>query len=499
MPLHSWWVIFARVLKALLASINPNSIHFHFIGIGGIGMSALALILAGKGYSVSGSDQKSNEFLDELTSKGIKIFKNQSALNIEKVCASKSLRPLIILSTAIPKSNPELRAAKNAQIEIIHRSDLLALLIKSQNSIVISGTHGKTTTSTFISTLLGLSEEDPTAIIGGLVPFYNSNANAGKGKLLIAEADESDGTIIKFKPHIGLITNLELDHTNHYTNINSLIKTMKKFSSNSEKIVANYDCKIVKDNFKSAIWWSTKTTHGVEFAAIPYSVTGDRTNASYYEKGELIGEISFPIPGLHNLSNLTGALAACRLSGIPFNKLNKYISQLKNPIRRFEFKGIWNDRQIVDDYAHHPSEIKATLSMAHLMINSKTSILPKMPLRVISVFQPHRFSRTRDFLEDFAKSLQESDVVILAPIYDAGESAINGISSKILAKYINQINPLLSIFVANNFIHLIELIKINTQAGDLILNMGAGDINKVSSKLLSSENYQEELSVRKVA
>ena len=446
-------------------------------------MSALALILHRKGYSVSGSDQKKSSCIDKLISNGITIFKSQSAINILTIKNDNQLTPLIVISSAIPKTNPELRAAKNAELEIIHRSDLLALLIKSQSSIVVSGTHGKTTTSTFIATFLGLSKQDPTAIIGGLMPLYDSNAYSGKGKLLVAEADESDGTIIKFKSHIGLITNLELDHTNHYSNINSLIKTMKQFSNNSDILLSNYDCKILRDHFKSSIWWSNKTTQGVEFAAIPYSITGGQTNANFYESGKLIGEINFPIPGLHNLSNLTGAIAACRLAGISFDRLNELICQLKSPMRRFQFRGIWNNRQIVDDYAHHPSEIKATLDMAKLMINSQVSLLPRPPQRIVSVFQPHRFTRTRDFLEDFAKSLLSSDLIILAPIFDAGETPIDGINSEVLGNIIKTRNPNSSIYVANSFNHLINLIKINTQEGDLILNMGAGDINNVWSRL----------------
>tara|TARA_Y100001968_G_scaffold319865_1_gene352016 strand:- start:2623 stop:4011 length:1389 start_codon:yes stop_codon:yes gene_type:complete len=462
-------------------------------------MSALALILAGKGYSVSGSDEKNSPNLQNLISKGITIFQTQNALNISTICSNQKLKPLIIISTAIPKSNPELRAAKNAALKILHRSDLLALLIKDQPSIVISGTHGKTTTSTFATTLLALTNQDPTAIVGGLIPIYSSNAYAGNGKLLIAEADESDGTITKFKSNIAVITNIDLDHTNHYKNINSLVRTMKKFANNSDKVLANYDCKTLRNYFQSSIWWSTKTIKGVEFAAIPYSITGKQTSASFYEKEKLIGEINMPIPGLHNLSNLTGAIAACRLAGISFKQLNQYIQNLKPPLRRFEFKGIWNNRQVIDDYAHHPSEIEATLSMAQLMIDSKTSILPKTAKRIVSVFQPHRFSRTRDFLEDFANSLKTSDLIILAPIYGAGEMPIKGVSSDVLAKYIKNIKPSSSIYVANDFNHLINLIHSHTRDGDLILNMGAGDINKVWENLLSLESFEQDSPIRKVA
>ena len=451
-------------------------------------MSALALILADRGYSVSGSDQTITNSLQHLIKRGITIFKNQSAFNITNICQNQIKTPLIIISTAIPSTNPELRAAKNAKLKILHRSDLLAYLIESQPSIVVSGTHGKTTTSSIIATILARCKEDPTAIIGGLVPYYKSNAHSGKGKLLVAEADESDGTLVKFKAELGIITNLELDHTNHYANIDALIKTMKQFGKNSNKILANYDCKRLHDHFKDSIWWSIKTIRGIEFAAIPTAVTGKKTIANFYEKGKLIGEIDIPLPGLHNLSNVTASIAACRLIGISFKKLQECLSYLETPRRRFEFRGIWNERQIVDDYAHHPTEIKATLSIAKLMIESQETLLPNLPKRVVSIFQPHRFSRTKDFLEDFSKALSQSDFIILAPIYDAGESPIEGINSGAIGEHIKKINPNMPIALCDDFDDLIKIIKTKTQSGDLIINMGAGNINNLWKKLNTNHN-----------
>ena len=463
-------------------------------------MSALALILANRGYSVSGSDQRISNSLQTLIANGITIFKNQSALNISSVCKNQIQSPLIIISTAIPSTNPELRAAKSAKLKILHRSDVLAHLIDNQPSIVISGTHGKTTTSTIITTLLAKNNQDPTAIIGGLIPYYKSNANSGKGKLLVAEADESDGTIVKFNATLGLITNLELDHINHYTNIKYLIKTMKTFGENSNKLLANYDCGSLRKNFKNSIWWSTKRIKGVDFAAIPSLLTGKKTIANFYEKGKFIGEIVISLPGLHNLSNVTGAIAACRLIGISFKKLQQYTNALEAPLRRFEFRGIWNGRQVVDDYAHHPTEIKATLSMVKLMINSKESILPNIPKRIVSIFQPHRFSRTKHFLKEFSTSLSISDLIILPPIYDAGEIPINGVNSEAIAKCIKTINPNVPIVLCNDFDELIEVIQNHTKSGDLIVNMGAGNINNLWQKLKNIDAEQNDYyEYRKVA
>ena len=464
-------------------------------------MSALALIMAKRGYSISGSDQSDNQSIQSLSKTGITIFNSQTASNIDRIYSSqKQKKLLIVISSAIPKTNPELRAARNAKLEIIHRSDLLASLIKSQTSIVVSGSHGKTTTSTLITTLLALTKQDPTAVIGGLVPFYQSNGHAGDGNLLIAEADESDGTIIKFKGDLGVITNLELDHTNHYQDIESLIKTLKKFANNSKILLANFDCPIIRKNFRSSIWWSIKNNQDVDFAAIPISVNGKETIANFYEQGNLIGKIKIPLPGLHNLSNTTAAIAACRLAGIPFTKLNAIVHKLEAPNRRFEFRGSWRKRQLVDDYAHHPSEVSATLAMGRLMIDSGKSILPRQPRRIVAIFQPHRFSRIRDFQKDFAKALKKADLIILAPIYGAGEQAIEGINNESLAQAIKEENATIPIHIAKDIDNLIDLIEEHTQEEDLILNMGAGDTNLIWEKIqLRPKNPMDILSLNEAA
>ena len=454
-------------------------------------MSALALIFIKRGFSVSGSDQKVSHSLQNLVSKGIRIFKSQIAGNIDTICSFKQMTPIVIVSTAISLTNPELKAAKNAQLEILHRSDLLAYLINNQPSIVIGGSHGKTTTSTMITTLLAHNKQDPTAIIGGIVPYYKSNGHAGKGSLLVAEADESDGTIIKFKADLAVITNLELDHTNHYENLKSLVKTIKKFSKNSKKLLANYDCPTIRENIRPSFWWSIKNKD-VDFSAIPISINGEETIANFYEKGKEVGQIRIPVPGLHNLSNAIGAISACRLAGISFIKLKEIIHKLESPNRRFQFRGNWNDRQIVDDYAHHPTEVSATLSMSRLMITSGKSFLPKPPKRIVAIFQPHRFSRTRDFMNDFAKALQAADSIIIAPIYTAGEEIIDGINNHSLADCIKKQNSSIPIDSANNFDELIELIQKRTKKDDLILNIGAGDINKVWGKLQSKKEEEND-------
>ncbi len=446
-------------------------------------MSALALFLASKGHKVSGSDSRKNKTCKELVSKGIKIFTEQGKDNLQSVSRQNQESPLIITSTAIQSDNPELQAARDAKLPIWHRSDLLAVLTNEQPSIAVGGTHGKTTTSAMVATLLAATDNDPSALVGGIIPWFNTNGHSGNGRYLIAEADESDGSLVKLNPEIGLITNIEMEHTDHYSKLSDLLNTMKIFGKRCQNLLVNYDCPNISSNLKSTKFWSIKQFEGIDFSAIPILIDGEKTVAKYYEKGELLGEIILPIPGIHNLSNATGALAACRLAGVEFYKLKEALIQLKTPKRRFEFLGIWENRQIVDDYAHHPSEIKATLRMAELIIKTKKSALPKSPKRIFLTFQPHRFSRTEKFLKELAQSLSKADYIVLTPIYSAGEKAIENVNSEILADEIKKINPKIPIKVAKNLEDLTKMVRLFSKEDDLIISMGAGSINSLWDRL----------------
>ena len=454
----------------------------HFIGVGGIGMSALAKILVDRGHPVSGSDPRDTPTSRQLTQLGVTVVHEQTAATIETLL-SDGRRPIVVVSTAIPTSNPELRRAGDAGLEIWHRSDLLAALIDQQASIAVAGSHGKTTTSTLITTLLMEAEEDPTAIIGGIVPCLGSNGHAGQGRLLVAEADESDGSLVKFRPQLGLITNLELDHTDHYDGLDDLISTMRRFADGCDQVLANHDCLILREHIQPNAWWSVTSADGVDFAALPLQLDGDRCHARFYEHGAPVGDFMLPLPGLHNLSNAAGALAACRMEGVPFERLVKGLTALKPPGRRFDLRGTWEGRHIVDDYAHHPSEVKATLAMAQLMVSSGRSPLPSPPQRLLAVFQPHRYSRTQEFLESFASALQNCDSLLLAPVYSAGEEPLKGVCSQTLADRIQELKPDLEIAVADNLDHLTQLVRTRSQREDLVLAMGAGDVNGLWPRL----------------
>jgi UDP-N-acetylmuramate--alanine ligase len=237
--------------------------------MGGIGMSALALILAERGHSVSGSDRKLTPAMQALETKALVLFQSQISNNFTDLTARGIEAPLVVVSTAIPSTNPELIEAQRLDLTIWHRSDLLAWLIEQQPSIAVAGSHGKTTTSTVVTTLLATVGEDPTAVIGGVVPCFGSNGHTGNGRLLVAEADESDGSLVKFRPQLGLITNLELDHTDHYDGLDDLINTMRRFADGCDQVLANRDCPILREHVLPDAWWSVTSADGVDFAALP--------------------------------------------------------------------------------------------------------------------------------------------------------------------------------------------------------------------------------------
>ena len=485
----------------------------HFIGVGGIGMSAIAGILADRGFAVSGSDPRDNAVLADLRSRGVRVFPHQNAATIRSILATPSapratdppadlagqgqpaLKPLVVVSSAVPKTNPELQEARRLGLEVCHRSDVLGALIRSQSAIAIAGSHGKTTTSTLVATLLAETNQDPTAVIGGIVPAFGSNGRSGAGPLLVAEADESDGSLVKFPASLAVITNLELDHTDHYPDLDSLISTLQRFAQGCESLLANRDDPILREHFEAQAWWSVQQTDGVDFASIPLQLNGDSSVADFYEAGELVGRFTLPLPGLHNLSNATGALAACRLQGVPFAGLSAALASLQAPGRRFDYRGTWQGRQVVDDYAHHPSEVAATLAMARLMVSSGRSPLPSPPKRLVAVFQPHRYTRTAQFMQGFAEALSQADVLVLAPLYTAGEAPITGISSEALAVEIQRIRPELAVGVARDLDDLADRVGRCTLSGDLVLAMGAGDVNGLWSRLQRLEERQTPLAL----
>ena len=447
-------------------------------------MSGVALALLKKGFSISGSDPIKNDRITELKKNGALVFDNQSAKNINlitKKFADKKIH--IIISSAIKNDNEELTFCIKKNLNIKHRSEILSSIMKSYKSIAVTGTHGKTSTSTFLTTLLSICTKNTSSIIGGIMPYYSSNTFLKDTKYLVTEIDESDGTTCNYAPYLGIINNIDFDHCDFYSDMKDLISSFKKFGSNSEQLLTNYDCKITQKNINSNYKWSIKEKKGINFSMIPKEVNQGHTIADYYENEKLIRTIKIPVPGLHNLSNITAAISVCRIFNLDIKNIIQNIQYLQLPKKRFEYRGETSGRIIIDDYGHHPSEIKATIELARLFIKKQTY----NKRRVIVIFQPHRYTRVNQLLYEFVKELSKADFIIITDIYSAGEINITNINSQIIADRIYKLNKNV-MYLSNNYEISKEFLKLTNQ-GDLILNMGAGDCHNLWS-LLTSKHYE---------
>jgi len=455
--------------------------HFHFIGIGGIGMSAIAMGLLKKGYSVSGSDLVENNETNKLKQLGALIFTSQVRQNIEYL-TSKFNNKLInfVVSSAIKPENEEFSYCRKKNLTIKHRSEILAMLMQTYTTLSVAGSHGKTSTSTFLSTLLELCTHNSSSITGGIIPIYNSNCHLENTKFLVVEVDESDGTINRYKSDIGIINNIDFDHCDHFSNLGEVISSFKDFAVNSKKLLLNFDCETTKNNFHSDHKWSNNTTNNVAYSIIPTEINEYQTIGKYYENGNFISNLNIQIPGLHNLSNVTAAIAASRMIGVDFVEIKKNIKSLKLPKKRFEFRGQINARDVYDDYAHHPNAIKETIKLGRLFIAQKRNNESQQS-RLIAIFQPHRYSRVKKFAREFAEELAKADVIYVTSIYGAGEGNEYKITSKIITDLIYKQNK--NVSYINNYHEITKNFYELTQKGDLILNMGAGDCHNFWSIL----------------
>ena len=457
-----------------------NKDHFHLIGIGGIGMSAIAIALIKKGYSVSGSDIVKNQETRKLQELGAIIFDSQIKNNVDFVLSKFQNKQInFVISSAIKNENEELCYCKKKNLLINHRSEILAMIMKSYVTLSISGSHGKTSTSTFLSTLLELCTHNSSSITGGVIPIYESNAYIENTKFLVTEVDESDGTINNYTSNIGIISNIDFDHCDHFSDISEIVSAFKKFAYNSKKLLINYDCEITRKNFPSNNKWSNKESNNIAYSIIPCDVNKNNTIGKYYENGNFIDILNIPIPGLHNLSNITAAIAASRMIGVSFRDIKKNIKFLKLPKKRFELRGTLKERTFYDDYAHHPNEIKATINLARLFIKDKNE---KEKRRLVAIFQPHRFSRVKEFINEYVEELSKADVIYLTNIFGAGEKNIHNINSKEIAALIYKKNKNVKYF-KNNYEIKDKFFEL-TQKDDLIVNMGAGDCHNLWSILI---------------
>lgn len=448
----------------MLNPVDFSGRPFHFVGIGGIGMSAIAYILAKQGFTVSGSDLSSNRITQKLQDLGVKVFKGHHADNIDLANA-----PQVVCSTAINQQNPEFQVALANGLPVLHRSDLLAALIEQFQGISIAGTHGKTTTSSLVGFLLLKAGVDPSIIIGGEVSAWQGNARLGNGKYLVAEADESDGTLVKFLSHIGVITNIELDHPDHYHSLEQVIEIFQAFEKRCEVMIGCVDCPTVKAHIKSDITYSLSDP-SADYTVSDVQYTPSDTQAVVIERGQPLGKISLGLLGKHNLSNALAAIAVARYVGVEWQAIADALPDFVGASRRFEIKGIQDGITFVDDYAHHPSEIIATLASARQQNTNS---------RVIAIFQPHRYSRTLRFLDEFSQSFGDADVVVVTDIYAASEPNDGKITGEQMAKAIANIRD--QVYYQPTLKDVQDFLVKNLKSGDLAVFLGAGNLNQAIS------------------
>jgi UDP-N-acetylmuramate--alanine ligase len=446
--------------------------HIHFVGIGGIGMSGIAELLLNLGYKVSGSDIASTGITQRLVSLGGVIFDGHSEENIQGA-------DVVVISSAVKQDNPEVVAALQSSIPVIPRAEMLAELMRIKFSVAIAGAHGKTSTTSMVASILAQGGLDPTVVIGGKLKSIGSNAVLGQGEFIVAEADESDGSFLKYSPTICVVTNIDREHLDFYKGLDE-IKAV--FLSFIDRIPFYGTAVLCLDNegIQELIPSIKKRfcTYGLtsqaDLQARDISFEGLQSRFNLFFKDDLLGEIVLNLPGMHNVYNsLAGILVGLELN-IPFDVIKQALETIEGVARRLEIKGQVNEVVVVDDYGHHPTEIKTTLE----------AILCSWPeRRKIVVFQPHRYSRTQMLFDEFTRAFYQSDVLIVMPIYPASEKMIPGVTASKLAKSIRAHGHKEVIYVGGVdecLIYLQEHIKPN----DLVLTLGAGNVFKVGEAFI---------------
>lgn len=444
----------------------------HFVGIGGAGMSALAKILVEKGYEVSGSDVKESVMTGVLRELGARIFIGQQAENVHGAEA-------IVVSTAIREENPEVVEAKRLGLKRLHRSDVNAYLINSCKGIAVAGAHGKTTTTSMLGVALDYEGVSPSIIIGGEVDYLGSNAKLGKSDYLVSEADESDGTFLKYYPYVGIVTNVENDHMDHYGSMENIIKAFTQFlnqirpegfgvvcfdNENIRNIVKNVNTRIISYAIDCG---------EADYLAANIESTVDGTSFDVMHKGEKLGQVKLHVPGRHNVLNAMAAVVTGLQLGLTVAQMAEGLTMFNGAKRRFQTKGRVNDIWVVDDYAHHPTEIATTLAAAR----------QTQPKRLICAFQPHRYSRTQLLQKEYGSCFQGCDVLVLTDVYSAGEDPIPGIDGELLVKEVKEQTGQHAVYIQNKN-EIAAYLQSIARPGDLIMTMGAGDIVKCGEALV---------------
>ncbi len=446
----------------------------YFIGIGGISMSGLAEILFYRGYDISGSDSNASDVTKRLEDLGINVYIGQKEENI------KGDEDLIVYTAAISEENPELMAARRSKAEVIDRAALVGMLMPEYKyPISVAGTHGKTTTSSLVTEIFLAADKDPTVSIGGMLPDINGNFKVGSKDYFILETCEYKDSFLKFNPHSAIILNVDKDHLDYFKNLDNIYRSFNSFAKRvpkdgfiiinknierSDQVLEGTKCRVITyGSDDSADWYPTD---------ISYDSLGHGGYSVNY-KGKKLGEVHLMIPGEHNVYNSLAAFALAYNYNVPVEAILKGIAKYKGTDRRFQYKGDYRDITVIDDYAHHPTEIAATINSARASENDKLWI----------VFQPHTYTRTFALLDEFAKVLSEADKVLLLDIYASREKDTGLVSSKDLAERIKDMGG--NVEYCGSFDNAENYIKENCNPHSMLITMGAGDVYKLGEKLIS--------------
>jgi len=450
----------------------------HFVGIGGIGMSGIAELLANLGYRVSGSDARRSDITDRLATLGVQIMSGHEARHVGEA-------DVVVVSSAIAADNPEVVEARARHIPVIPRAEMLAELMRLRVGIAVAGAHGKTTTTSMVALMLERAGLDPTAVIGGRLSAFGSNARLGQGQYIVVEADESDRSFLRLSPSIAIVTNIDREHMESYGSFDGLVDAFCDFADRVPfygAVIACVDNPPVRDMLprleRRTITYGFSEdadVRGVDpvtdgwsgRCAVEFQVRG-------VPGGTGVGEVHLGVPGRHNLENALAAVAVGLELGVPFDRIRLALAEFRGAERRYQTRGEVRGVRVVDDYGHHPTEIAAVLKAGR----------DGHPFRLMAVFQPHRYSRTRDLLEAFGPALAEADVVVLTDIYAAGETPIPGITLAALADVIRPAVRELHVVPSIDDVPR-EVVRL-AQPGDLLITLGAGSIGRVSERIVTA-------------
>jgi UDP-N-acetylmuramate--alanine ligase len=446
--------------------------HIHFIGIGGIGMSGIAEVLLNLGYTISGSDLALSDVTQRLQQRGAFVYEGHAAAHVQGA-------DVVVMSSAVNLENPEVVAARHRHIPVIPRAEMLAELMRMKHGIAIAGTHGKTTTTSLIATVMAQAALDPTVVIGGRLKGLGTNAQLGRGEYLVAEADESDGSFLLLSPTIAVVTTVDAEHLDFYRDLDEIKHAFAQFINK----VPFYGCSVLcldQPNIQSLVPHIHRRfiTYGLnsqaDYVARDVYFSGPRAHFAVLHHGLRLGQLTVNLPGMHNVYNALAAIAVGQELEVPLPIIAKALEEFSGIHRRFEILGERAGVTVVDDYGHHPEEIRQTLRAAK-------SVWPEQ--RLVVVFQPHRYTRTKFLQQEFCTAFYEADVLILLDIYAAGEAPLPGVSTTLLYDGIKE-HGQREVYYMPERRAILPFLQHYLQEGTILLTLGAGDVWKVGQEFL---------------